>query len=161
MRSDEENSKPSPHPPGLDLEASSETTRRALYDAVVAVHFTAPAELRPGDWYPDYSPDQAGLVVFRTHGRWLAGWSMLEEANNSDLPESRRYELVTIQANPEAPHGVTFQIRGADRCKRVRQHASSLGRARTLEIEKGDRAGLAGTSPEGWRPPPPAPAARQ
>ena len=107
MRSEQESTKPFPHLPDLDLETSSEAIRRALYDAVVAVHFTAPAEVTPGDWYPDYSPDQAGLVVFRSHGRWLAGWSMLEEAN-SDLPESRRYELVSIQANPEAPHGVTF-----------------------------------------------------
>jgi hypothetical protein len=107
MRSTKHSSKRPSHSPDLDLESSPEATRRALNDTVVAVHFTAPAEIAPGDWYPDYSPDQAGLVVFRSHGRWLAGWSMLEEAN-SDLPESRRYELVRIQSSPEAPHGVTF-----------------------------------------------------
>jgi hypothetical protein len=101
------NSAPSPRPPGLDLETYSEATRRALYDIVVAVHFTAPAEAAPGDCYPDYSPDQAGLVVYFSHGRWLAAWSRLEEAA-SGLPESRRQALVRIQAAPEAPHGVAF-----------------------------------------------------
>jgi hypothetical protein len=93
--------------PGLDLETYSEATRRALYDIVVAVHFMAPAEAAPGDWYPDYSPDQAGLVIDFLRGRWLASWSRLEEAG-SDLPEFRREALVRIQAVPEAPFGVAF-----------------------------------------------------
>ena|ERR1700726_934819 len=107
MRSSKKCTKPPSPPPGLDLETYSEATRRALYDIVVAAHFTAPAEVAPGDWYPDYSPDQADLVVFFLRGRWLAGWSRLEEAA-SDLPEFRRQALVRIQAAPEAPLGVTF-----------------------------------------------------
>ena len=78
-----------------------------LYEIVVAVHFTAPAEAAAGDWYPDYSPDQAGLVVWFSRGRWLAGWSRLEESA-SDLPESRRQALVRIQTEPGAPYGVAF-----------------------------------------------------
>jgi hypothetical protein len=99
--------KPTSPPPGLDLEVYAEATRRALYEIVVAVHFRAAAAVAPGDWYPDYSPDQAGLVVDFLRGRWLAGWCRLEEAD-SDLPQSRRQALVRIQASPEAPYGVAF-----------------------------------------------------
>ena len=73
----------------------------------MAVHFTAPADVAPGDCYPTYTPDQAGLVVDFVRGRWLAGWCRLEEAN-SDLPESRRESLVRIQIAPEAPYRVAF-----------------------------------------------------
>jgi hypothetical protein len=107
MRSTGQSINPPPRPSGLDLEAFTEATRRTLYEIVVAVHFTAPAEIAPGDWYPDYSPDQAGLEVFFSKGRWLASWSRLEEAD-SDLPEDRRQALVRIQAAPEAPYGVAF-----------------------------------------------------
>jgi hypothetical protein len=107
MRSWEHTNNPPPLPPDLDLEVYTEATRRALYDIVVAVHFTAPAEVARGDWYPDYSPDEAGLVVHFCRGRWLALWSRLEEAA-SDLPESRRQAFVRIQAAPEAPFGVAF-----------------------------------------------------
>jgi hypothetical protein len=107
MRSTDQCTNPSSLPPGLDLETFSEATRRALYDIVVAVHFTAPAEVPPGDCYPTYTPDQAGLVVDFCRGRWIAGWRRLEEAN-SDLPEFRRESLVRIQAAPEAPYGVAF-----------------------------------------------------
>jgi hypothetical protein len=99
--------KPPSLPSDLDLEVYTEATRRALYDIVVAVHFTAPAEIARGDWYPDYTPDQAGLAVHFWRGRWLAWWTRLEEAA-SDLPESRREALVRIQAHPGAPYGVAF-----------------------------------------------------
>ena len=98
---------PPPRPPALDLEVYTEATRRALYDIVVAVHFTPPAEVAPGDCCPDYTPDQAGLVVHFVAARWLAAWSRLEETD-SDLPESRRQALVRIQADPGAPYGVAF-----------------------------------------------------
>ena len=107
MRSADQCTNPSSLPPGLDLETYSEATRRALYDIVVAVHFTSPAKATPGDCYPDYTPDQAGLVVDYSRGRWLAGWCRLEETD-SDLPESRREALVRIQAHPGAPFGVAF-----------------------------------------------------
>jgi hypothetical protein len=107
MRSDAQSTNPPSLPPDLDLEVYTEATRRALYDIVVAVHFTAPAEIARGDWYPDYSPDEAGLVVHFWRGRWLAWWSRLEEAV-SELPEARRQAFVRIQAAPEAPYGVAF-----------------------------------------------------
>jgi hypothetical protein len=108
MRSSQQCTKRPSDAMGLDLETYSEATRRrALYDIVVAVHFTAPAAAEPGDCYPDYTPDQAGLVVDFSRGRWLAGWCRLEE-KGSDLPESRRQALVRIQAHPGAPFGVAF-----------------------------------------------------
>jgi hypothetical protein len=96
MRSADQCTNPSSLPPGLDLEIYPEATRRALYDIVVAVHFTPPAEAAPGDCHPEYTPDQAGLVVDFIRSRWLAGWRRLEETSG-DLPESRRQALVHIQ----------------------------------------------------------------
>src|ERR1700688_3044362 len=84
MRSSHECPKPPSDATGLDLETYSEATRRALLDIVVAVHFAAAAEAVPGDCYPDYTPDQDGLVVDFSRGRWLAGWRRLEETD-SDL----------------------------------------------------------------------------
>jgi hypothetical protein len=107
MRSCTDGINPPSLTPDLDLEVYTEATRRALYDIVVAVHFTAPAEVARGDWYPDYSPDEAGLVVHFCRGRWLALWTRLEEAASA-LPESRRQAFVRIQAAPEAPCGVAF-----------------------------------------------------
>ena len=113
MRSANHSTSPSPRSTprssdlDLDLEVYSEATRRTLYDLVVAVHFQPPADPSPADWVPDYSPDQAGLIVFFAYHRWFASWSRLEEAG-SDLPPSRRHALVRIQAAPEAPHGVMF-----------------------------------------------------
>ncbi|HXO40886.1 MAG TPA: hypothetical protein VN999_05510 [Thermoanaerobaculia bacterium] len=107
MRSSKECTKRPSDATGLDLETYSEATRRTLYDIGVAVHFTAPAEEAPGDSYPNYTPDQAGLVVDFSRWRWLASWSRLEETG-SDLPESRRQALVRIQAHPGAPYGVAF-----------------------------------------------------
>jgi hypothetical protein len=107
MRSADQCTNPSSVPPGLDLETYSEATRRALYDIVVAVHFMAPGEPAPGDCHPEYTPDQAGLVVDFIRSRWLAGWCRLEETSG-DLPESRRQALVRIQADPGAPFGVAF-----------------------------------------------------
>jgi hypothetical protein len=107
-------SPPSPpprRPPPLDLETYSEATRRALYDLVVAVHFTPPPDRTAGDdspdWYPDYTPDQADLAIHFWNARWLASWTRLEELA-SDLPADRRRALVRIQAAPEARHGVAF-----------------------------------------------------
>ena len=92
MRSSQECTKPPYDATGLDLETYSEAARRALYDIVVAVHFTAPADPAAGDCHPEYTPDQAGLVVDFIRSRWLAGWCRLEETSG-DLPESRRQSL--------------------------------------------------------------------
>jgi hypothetical protein len=66
MHGSQQSSKPPSLPADLDLEIYTEATRRALYDIVVAVHFTAPPKVARGDWFPAYTPDQAGLEVHFT-----------------------------------------------------------------------------------------------
>ena len=86
MRSCPDAINPPSLPADLDLEVYTEATRRVLYDLVVAVHFTAPAAVKRGDWYPDYSPDEAGLVVaFRPWA--LAG--PLDPARGGELRPAR------------------------------------------------------------------------
>lgn len=90
----------------IDLTKVTEATRRALYDAAVEDHFTpTPEEIEraaaePEDfWVPDYGPDEAGLVVYRQQGRWLAAWHRLE--TGADLPEDRRIALLRIGIDAE------------------------------------------------------------
>ena len=90
--------RPKSTPP--DLSRPTEATRRALYDAVVEVHFTDPEHPTP------YSPDDAGLVVFSVFGRWFATWTRLEEP--ADLAEHQRRELLRIQPDPAWPLGLAF-----------------------------------------------------
>jgi hypothetical protein len=98
---------PTSHPPRIDLSEATEANRRRLYDAAVAIHFPDPDEPHdPDDFVPEYSPDDAGLVVFHALGRWWATWLMLEEP--SYLPESRRREVLRVIENPEAAYGLTF-----------------------------------------------------
>jgi len=98
-----------PHPPRIDLSEVTEATRRALYDATVAVHFRVP----PGteDGMPFYNADQAGLTVWFGAGRWWAQWNALEETDNANLPPAAKYQLLYIRQAPEAsgaPFGVEF-----------------------------------------------------
>jgi hypothetical protein len=96
-----------PIPPPIDLPLVTEATRRALYDAAVAVHFPDPDEPHdPDDFVPVYSPDAAGLTVAHCWGRWFITWLMLEEP--SYLPESRRREVLRVIENPEAAYGLAF-----------------------------------------------------
>jgi hypothetical protein len=102
-------SKQSTATPPLDLSVYSEATRRALYDAVVAVHFSPPADREPApeEWFPPYTPDQAGLVVHFCNHRWFAVWTMLEEAD-SDLPPDRKVEMIRITSPGGGPFGLDF-----------------------------------------------------
>lgn len=90
----------------IDLTKVTEATRRALYDAVVEIHFTPTADeieraaADPGNfWVPDYGPDEAGLVVYHQHGRWIAVWRRLE--TGADLPEDRRVAMLRIAFDDE------------------------------------------------------------
>ena len=61
-------STPPTPPPAIDLSEITERTRRALYDAVVAVHFSpTPEEIREakreGEWFPTYSADECRVTV--------------------------------------------------------------------------------------------------
>jgi hypothetical protein len=91
----------------IDLEEVTEATRRALYDATVAIHFRIPPATE--GWMPFYSPDQARLNVFNFAGRWFASWLSLEEATNTRLSTGAKRPLVTIVADPDAPYGIAFQ----------------------------------------------------
>ena len=94
--------------PSIDLSQVTEFTRRALYDAVVKVHFSPTlAEVQraakdPNNhWVPDYGPDEAGLTVFWIYGRWIAAWRSLEEPE--DAPAAVRWTVLRIDSDPE--HG--------------------------------------------------------
>jgi hypothetical protein len=101
------------HTPAADPLGTGEIARRALYDAVVAVHFQpAPEEVArakedpENHWVPDYTPDQAGLTVFRLFGRWFAVWRSLEE---KDGPEAIRWTVLRIIPAPAgSPHPYDF-----------------------------------------------------
>jgi hypothetical protein len=90
-----------------DLTRYTESTRRDLYDRLVAIQFTAPDPAtveHPEDVFTPYDPDAAGLVIFHVLGRWFATWTDLDAA--PELPEDRRRELVRIEADPTTPDGI-------------------------------------------------------
>jgi hypothetical protein len=97
---------PSP-PPRIDLSRYTETTRRRLYDAVVALFFPQ-SSTDPEEWVPPYSPDDAGLSVFQALSRWFVTWEAIEERDNPDLPAYRKQELMAAYPDPEARYGVAF-----------------------------------------------------
>ncbi len=100
--------------PSIDLTQVAESTRRALYDAVIDVHFSpTPAEVRQAAedpdnyWAPDYGPDEAGLTVFYACGRWFAVWRSLEEPE--EAPEEMRWTVLRITPNvDDGPGDLTF-----------------------------------------------------
>ncbi|HZF10805.1 MAG TPA: hypothetical protein VFE33_18610 [Thermoanaerobaculia bacterium] len=99
----------SPPPPPIDLSRVTEATRRALYDAVVAIHFSPTLEevraAREADeWYPRYSADESRLAVFHFAGRWLAIWRQWDAGD--DAPEDQEWEMLRVEANPAMPYGV-------------------------------------------------------
>jgi hypothetical protein len=95
----------------MDLSTYTEATRRAVYDAVVAIYFSpSPEEVAASDADPEnhfvitYSPDAAGLKVYHELGRWLVTWLRLEMP--ADLPEELRRELLIVEEVPGAPFGI-------------------------------------------------------
>jgi len=54
---------------------------------------------------PSYTPDDAGLQVFRLFGRWFAAWTNLDEEN---VPDDRKVELVRLEADPSVPFGLVL-----------------------------------------------------
>ena len=85
---------------------TTEETRRALYDAVVSVHFTPGAEEvqqakedPANHWVPEYTPEAAQLTVFKVFGRWFCVWRSLEEGE--DQPEALRWTVLRIVPKPE------------------------------------------------------------
>jgi hypothetical protein len=91
--------------PPLTFTRFSERTRQTLYAATVATHWDAPRE-HEDDFTPDYSPAAAGLQVVYVFGRWFAIWRQLEEPH--DIPPAQRWQILTIEMDPTAPHGISF-----------------------------------------------------
>jgi hypothetical protein len=83
----------------------TEATRRALYDAVVKVHFQpGPEEVQRAQedpenfWVPTYTPDQAGLAILWIFGRWFVVWRALEVTEG---PEALKWTVLRIVPDPE------------------------------------------------------------
>lgn len=92
--------------PSVDLSQVTESTRRALYNAVVEGHFSpTEEEVRQAaadpenHWVPDYGPDEAGLTVVWVAGRWFTLWRSLEEPE--DVPAELRWTVLRIGQDPE------------------------------------------------------------
>ena len=94
--------------PSSSLRRYTEATRRALYDATVAVHFPPAGLADAEECAPSYSPDDAGLTILYVGDRWLALWEMVEERDNPELPPDRKRELLRIAADPSLPFGIAF-----------------------------------------------------
>lgn len=98
-------------PPGVDLAAVTEATRRALYDAVVAVHFNPSLEevreaRRQDEWYQRFGPDECRLTVLHLAGRWFACWRIWDAG--ADAPEDQEWSLVRVVQNRFRPYGIEF-----------------------------------------------------
>ena len=85
--------------PNLETASYSEALRRELYDIAVQIIFYN------GSPIPDYTPDQCELVVFHLYGRWFATWRDLE-SNAETLPLARLWQVVRLQNDAHAPHGI-------------------------------------------------------
>ena len=83
--------------PPINLDRVTERTRRQVYDAVAAVFFDR------GDGGRTYSPEEAGLAIYRFAGRWFAVWEDLDAA--VELPEEVRRQVLIIRTSPEPQGG--------------------------------------------------------
>jgi hypothetical protein len=104
-------SEDAPTPKLIDLSTYTEATRRAVYDAVVAIFFSpTPEEIAAFQADPEnhpaitYSPDEAGLKIYHELGRWIVTWTRLEFS--ADIPEEFRRELLLVETAPAAPYGI-------------------------------------------------------
>ena len=101
-----ENGTPTPPSAPVDLSQVTEDTRRALYDAAVATHFTPTpeeqekAQADPDNWQPPaYTPDQARLTVHQLYGRWFITWRLLEE-KEGEVPPHRLWTVLRVLQDP-------------------------------------------------------------
>ena len=95
-----------PSKSAVDL-TETEDTRRALYDAAVATHFTPMPEEKdkavadPESWQPPaYTPEQARLTVHQLYGRWFITWRLLEE-KEGEVPPSRLWTVLRVLQDPD------------------------------------------------------------
>jgi hypothetical protein len=81
----------------LDLAAEEREMLPVVHALVVKDNFTArPSGEEPGEvWLPRYTPEEAGLRVWKTYGRWFAAWRKLEVPENA--PEDERWEFLLAE----------------------------------------------------------------
>jgi hypothetical protein len=96
-------------PPPIDLSRTTEATRRAIYDAIVEIHFTpAPGEIlaakQAGEWYQKYDADECGVTVLYALGRWVVAWRLWDVPD--DAPEDQHWEVLRVEENLSAPYGI-------------------------------------------------------
>lgn len=91
---------PPPEPVLLDLAAEEATMKPVVYALVVMDYFTARrSDEEPGEvWLPPYTPEQAGLEVWKKHGRWYTAWRKLEVPETAT--EDERWEVLLIEEDP-------------------------------------------------------------
>jgi hypothetical protein len=84
----------------LDLAAEEGEMLPVVHALVVKDNFTArPSDEEPGEvWLPRYTPEEAGLRVWKTYGRWFAAWRKLEVPENA--PEDERWEFLLVEEDP-------------------------------------------------------------
>jgi len=104
--------RPESTPPTIDLGSTTEKTRRAIYDAVVEVHFNpSPEEVakarKNDDWYQKHTAEECELMIVHILGRWFAYWRVWEEIEE-DTPEDQRWEVVRIEYSTTDPARLTF-----------------------------------------------------
>jgi hypothetical protein len=102
---------PPPPPPPIDLSEVTEGTRRALYDAVVEIHFNpTPEDIREArrteEWYQRYGPDECRLTVLYLAGRWFAYWRIWDAGD--DAPEDQEWVIVRVEPSGILPFGIEF-----------------------------------------------------
>jgi hypothetical protein len=86
--------------PNLETVFYSEALRRELYDVAVQIVFYN------GSPIPDHTPDECELTVFHLYGRWFATWRDLESDAKTPLPLARVWQVVRLQNDAHAPHGI-------------------------------------------------------
>ena len=102
---------PSDPSPPIDLSRTTENIRRAIYDAVVAIHFSRPggdpAAKQAGEWYEQHTADECGVQVAYLLGRWFVVWRIWSVEDSA--PESQLWSVLTVNARPGARFGIEFQ----------------------------------------------------
>ena len=95
-----------PPPPFLDLSADSPAIRSALYSRVAGLVFEPEDDDDTGEPVaPADAARRAGLVILFLFNRFFAAWAIpADEA--AGLPPCRRFEMVRVELDPEAPAGL-------------------------------------------------------
>jgi hypothetical protein len=100
-----------PIPQRIDLSTATEATRRAVYDAVVAIYFSPTPEASPPSALtrrltPSSPTRRTRLKVYKEHGNWYVTWMRLEFPE--EIPGEFRRELFQVEEEPSARFGIAL-----------------------------------------------------